>query len=154
MKPRYVQQIERGGRKRWRYNPPQDAIDAGVVERQYLADRKETAFNQAERFNARLDAWRDAQEKDLTADKSVDGLVKLYLNSLDYQRLSDISKNAYQYQLTNLLDMSLRGKRFGLLQYQKVTHPMAQELYVQLCERGVTYATALCQLYARCIHMA
>lgn len=140
MKPRYVQQIERGGRKRWRYHPPQDAIDAGVVQRQYLADRRETAFNQAERFNARLDAWRESQEKDLTADKTVDGLIKLYLNSFDYQKLSDVSKNSYQYQLTNLSNMTLRGKRFGVMQYKKITHPMAQELYVQLCERGVTYA--------------
>lgn len=138
-KPRYVQQIERGGTKRWRYNPPQEAVDAGVVERQYLSMRRETAFNEAERFNRKIDEWRASMEKEVH-DYTVRGLVNLYMNSLDYQRLTKTTKNSYEVQLKNLCDLTLRNKQFGTYKYKQVTHPMAQELYSQLCERGVPYA--------------
>ena len=138
-KPRYVQQIIRGGVKRWRYNPPPDAVEAGIVERGYLSMRKETAFNEAERLNQKIDAWREAMTVTVH-DSTVHDMINTYKQSLDYQRLTDVSKKAYQYQLDLLCKLDCRGKQFGTYKYDKVTTPMAQELYEQLCQRGVTFA--------------
>jgi len=139
-KPRYVQQVKRGRKTYWRYNPPQEAVDAGVVPRVYLAERKETAFNQADRYNKQLDAWRASQEKDLADDKTVHGLIQLYINSLDYQKLTEETKKTYMYQLTKMQLIELRGKQFGKHRYKELTQPMCQEIYERLCEHGIPFA--------------
>lgn len=141
-KPRYVQRMERGRYVTWRYNPPQDAVDAGIVTRMYLADRKETAFNQAEKYNRLIDEWResirDARPQRMGA--RIDDLIRDYQQSLDFTRLSESSKNAYRYQLGLMSEMALRRKPFGTHAYKEVTTPMAQELYESLCQRGVPFA--------------
>src|SRR6056300_1661905 len=109
-KPRYVQQTMRGGVKRWRYNPPQDAVEAGIVSRVYPSTRKETAFNEAERFNRAIDAWREEKTQVHVYDQTVNGLIQEYLNSLDYQKLKDETKKVYKYQLSMIVLTEVKGK--------------------------------------------
>jgi len=139
-KPRYIQTVKRGGKTRYRYNPPQDAVEAGVVPRTMLADRKETAFNQAKRYNKTLDAWRDEQAPDYTQDKTVFGLVQLYLNSVDYQRLTATTRKTYDYQLRQILLTPLRNTPLRKHRYKSLTQPMCQEVYEFMCKRGIPFA--------------
>jgi len=145
-KPRYVQQIQRGGRMRWRYNPPQDAVDAGIVPRTYLSDRKETAFNEAERFNRTLDAWRDEtmaqtmEQKSVNDPVTVNQLILSYQKSLDYQKLKEETKKIYSYQLGLINLFELKGRMLGSYQINKLTQPMCQQVYESLCQRGIPFA--------------
>jgi len=51
--PRYVTLAQAAeGITKWRYNPPQDAVDAGVVARCVLGTDKGEAFALAEQLNA------------------------------------------------------------------------------------------------------
>lgn len=139
-KPRYVQQTMRGGVKRWRYNPPQDAVDAGIVSRVYLPTRKETAFNEAERFNRAIDAWREEKTQVHVYDQTVNGLIQEYLNSLDYQKLKDETKKVYKYQLSMIVLTEVKGKLLGKYHVNKLTQPMCQVVYESLCKRGIPFA--------------
>jgi len=139
-KPRYVQKTMRGGVKRWRYNPPQDAVDAGVVSRIYLSDRKETAFNQAERFNQQIDAWREEKSQVHTYDHTVRGLIQEYYNSLDYQKLKEETKKIYKYQLSMIVLTEVNGKLLGKYDIDRITQPMCQKVYEILCKRGIPFA--------------
>lgn len=142
-KPRYVQQIKRGGRMRWRYNPPQDAVDADIVPRTYLSDRKETAFNEAERFNRTLDDWRDGQMQqhhDSRDPVTVNELIQSYQKSLDYQKLKDETKKIYTYQLGLICLIEVKGKLLGLYKINQLTQPMCQQVYESLCKRGIPFA--------------
>jgi hypothetical protein len=53
--PRYVLRFKSGNKSKWRYNPPQDAIDAGVVKRIELGNTYQTAYALAEEQNKILD---------------------------------------------------------------------------------------------------
>ena len=121
---------------KWRYNPPPNAINAGIVKRTYLPARKETAFNVAERYNARVDAWREELCSALPV-ATVNGMIEIYKQSLSYQRLNVLSQTTYTYQLNLLCEMECRGTQLGAYKYDKVTAPMAQKLYEQLCQRGI-----------------
>tara|TARA_R110000868_G_C10883884_1_gene763163 strand:+ start:45 stop:1175 length:1131 start_codon:yes stop_codon:yes gene_type:complete len=153
-RPRYVQQVVRGGVKRWRYNPPPNAINAGIVKRTYLPARKETAFNVAERYNARVDAWREELCSALPV-ATVNGMIEIYKQSLSYQRLNVLSQTTYTYQLNLLCEMECRGTQLGAYKYDKVTAPMAQKLYEQLCQRGIPFAnrvmSAIRRVYSHAI---
>lgn len=139
-KPRYIQTVKRGSKTRYRYNPPHDAVEAGIVPRTMLSDRKETAYNQAKRYNKTLDAWRDAQVPDYAQDKTVFGLVQLYLNSVDYQRLTDTTRKSYEYQLKQILLTPLRNTPLRKHRYKGLTQPMCQEVYEFMCKRGIPFA--------------
>jgi hypothetical protein len=57
--PRYVTLAKAAeGITKYRYNPPQDAVDAGVVARRVLGEDKDKAFALAAELNAQLDNWR------------------------------------------------------------------------------------------------
>jgi integrase len=139
-KPRYIQLDKRSGKTRYRYNPPQDAVEAGIVPRTMLSDRKETAYNQAKRYNKTLDAWRDSQEVDYSQDKTVYGLIQLYLNSTDFEMLSKTTKTAYEYQLKQLSITPLRNTPLRKHRYKDLTQPKCQEVYDAMCKRGVPFA--------------
>ena len=143
MKPRYVQQIVREGIKKWRYNPPPDAVNAGIVDRIYLSPRKETAFNEAERLNKKIDEWRSSVQI-ATHNDTVEGVIDSYKNSLDYERLSRVSKNAYSYQLNVICNMQVEKKKIlGNYKVDKITTPMAQKIYESLCTHGVPFANRI-----------
>lgn len=143
-KPRYVQRVKRGTKVYWRYNPPVKAIEAGVVERKYLNKRKETAFTEAERMNKKLDMWREerkqAQIGDPSKDKTIRGLFEFFKRSHDFQCLSEATAKTYEYQLNTACQMIIRNRELGSIRYKELTTPMAQELYDNLCKRGLTFA--------------
>jgi integrase len=105
-----------------------------------LADRKETAFNQAKRYNKTLDAWRAEQEVNYSQDKTVNGLIHLYLNSTDFELLSDTTKKAYEYQLKQLGITPLRNTPLRKHRYKDLTQPKCQEVYDAMCKRGIPFA--------------
>lgn len=101
-KPRYVQRFKRGNKVYYRYNPPQYAVDAGIVERCMLDKQKLRAYAQAEKFNAKLDEWRAEKMGEfaiLKRDKTFNGLVQLFKSSGEYANLSDTTKQQYEYWL-------------------------------------------------------
>ena len=56
--PRYLLSFIRYDTTHYRYNPPVDAIDAGIVERKACGTDYEAAVEYAENHNAIMDSWR------------------------------------------------------------------------------------------------
>lgn len=143
-KPRYVQRVQRGAKVYWRYNPPKKAVEAGVVEAGYLNKRKETAFTEANRRNRLLDKWREQQKMEAMDDPrkntTLRGLAEFYRRSKDFECLSATSKGQYSQHLDTLMSMTIRGKLVGSFKYKELTVPMAQEIYDNLLDRGITSA--------------
>ncbi|MFN9961292.1 MAG: hypothetical protein ACK55I_50100, partial [bacterium] len=85
----------------YRYNPPVDAIDAGIVERKACGTDYEAAVEYAENHNAIMDSWRKEHRslKNLSEKSRVEDLFKSYINSIGYKALSPKSKTDYVYYL-------------------------------------------------------
>ncbi len=105
--PRYVTLAQAAeGVTKYRYNPPQDAVDAGVVERTVLGTDKDTAFALADTLNAKLDNWRKELRylKDISEKTKVADLVKAYRNNITYTKLSVKAQRDYIYYLQGWQD--------------------------------------------------
>jgi hypothetical protein len=110
--PRYVTLAQAAeGVTKYRYNPPQDAVDAGVVARRVLGTDKHKVFALAEELNAMLDNWRKELRylKDISEKTKVADLVKAYKNNITYTKLSVKAQRDYIYYLQGWQDSRANG---------------------------------------------
>jgi integrase len=157
-KPRYVQRFQRSnGRIFYRYNPPQCAIDAGLLERCMLDRRKEKAYAQAKKYNAMLDVWRDEQREKLGIvsgkDRSFVGLVSAYKQSNEFTTLNAVTQQQYDYWLR------LASQRLGdKAKFDSLSGAQVTDVYNAIAnDNGVVLANrvlAVCRrMYSYAIRM-
>ena len=81
--PRYVQaSTYADGTPYFRYNPPQEFVDAGVVRRGVLNGDRLQAFQLADEYNNAIDEYRHKQTMHQEGhDPSVRGLADMYCES-------------------------------------------------------------------------
>lgn len=137
--PRYVQfATYANGTQYYRYNPPQNFVDAGVVKRVVLSSDRTTAFQQADEYNNAIDEYRHQQsmkQDDANHDPTVQGLCDLYMKSSFYEKLRPISKDQYSYFIQKLCHVELdSGKLFGAVHYCDVTNGAANRVYDKLVQ--------------------
>ena len=87
MKPSYLMEVKRGDSIIYRYNPPKDAIEAGVVKRTMLGTDYAAACTYVEEQNALMAEWRKERKylKELTSKSKVEDLVRSYVESLSFK---------------------------------------------------------------------
>jgi hypothetical protein len=107
MKPPYLMQSN----NIWRYNPPKDAVDEGVVKRASLGTDFAKACAYAEEQNKLMSEWRSERKylKELTQKSRVDDLIKSYLTSNVFNKLGEKSRKDYKYYLQCWYRVSLVG---------------------------------------------
>ena len=133
--PRYVQySTYADGSHYYRYNPPQQFVDRGIVRREVLAGDRIQAFQQADEWNILIDKFRQQEDEKLQNsrhDPSVDGLCQMYLESAYFEKLADVTKAQYTYFITKLCEVQLPDKSmcFGDIHFSDVTNGMAQRAY-------------------------
>lgn len=144
--PRYVLEAEYAdGSVYWRYNPPQNAIDAGVVERCVLGDDRLKAWTKADKFNADLDEWvlKDAgilEAKGMAEAPTVDGLVRKFFEDWRYTRLSPKTQNDYKFFLRAVCKTEVQGVPLGAWKFKNITKAVAGDAYSQWVQRGAHLA--------------
>ena len=137
--PRYVQKRESG---EYRYNPPQNLVDAGVVTRKTFGTDLQEVRKLVREDNKAIDEWRDTQSQVfvITEKSTVKDLIELYYMSNDFNMLRDTTKVDYKYFLSIVCD------KIGTVKYKNVTTKVAKGVYEEWVLRGVSLAnhTATC----------
>jgi len=148
--PRYVTLAKAAeGITKWRYNPPQDAVDAGVVQRTVLGEDKDKAFALAETLNAQLDNWRKELRylKDISEKTKVSDLVKAYKNNITYTKLSAKAQYDYIYYLKGWQDSRANGVTLYQCKLGDLVTPHCQKIYEQHAEHSVSLANHTLAVY-------
>jgi integrase len=135
--PRYVQErVSPHGVISYRFNPPQNLVDEGVVAREeYGTDLKEVRSIVKE-LNADIDHWREqkALVVQIKPSSKVTDLINYYYQSNDFNMLRDTTKVDYRYFLT-ILHQTMGGKK-----YDSVTTKVAKQAYEEWVKRGISFA--------------
>ena len=132
--PRYVQfATYADGSHYYRYNPPQEYVDAGVVRRVVLSSDRVEAFREADEYNNHLDEYRHEQsmKRESNAhDPTVKGLAEMYMESSFYEKLRPVTRDQYAYFINKLCKTEVEGKgEFGSMLYRDVTNGIAARVY-------------------------
>lgn len=131
--PRYVQfSTYADGTEYYRYNPPQEYVDAGVVKRGVLSADRLSAFREADEYNNQIDEHRHQQSmvQETTTDPTVQGLCEMYMQSAFFEKLAPITRDQYKYFIIKLCDLKLEAKgKVGDILYRDVTNGMSNRIY-------------------------
>jgi integrase len=146
---RYTTLVDRNGVVSYRYNPPADAIEAGVVKRESLGTSLVEAINKANQYNEVLDNWRKEHRylKHLTTKSTVLDLVKSYINSIDYTKLSAKSKEDYVYYLKRWAGDKASHTTLYATRLQDLTTPSIQRIYDLHAAHSVSLANHVLAVY-------
>lgn len=131
--PRYI--IQTGST--YRYNPPSDAVKAGVVRRKVFASLDE-AVAYAAIANTELDAWRKERKdlRNLRTDAKTLDLVNSYKQNISYTSLGVKTRKDYDYYF----DCWIAHKTLQHNKLSELTTPMCQRIYEEAAEHSVSLA--------------
>tara|TARA_R110000803_G_scaffold8627_3_gene27692 strand:+ start:1835 stop:2968 length:1134 start_codon:yes stop_codon:yes gene_type:complete len=149
--PRYVQRnVSPSGGTSYRFNPPQNLVDAGVVSRKAIGTNMRDVTRIAKEFNKSIDVWRDDMSQTLKIKDSstVKDLCDIYYISNDFSMLRDTTKVDYKYFLGILCDS------VGNRKYKTVTSKVAKAAYESWVRRGVSFANHVCTVSSRVFNYA
>jgi integrase len=147
--PRYLLAVSREGGTHYRYNPPAEATEAGVVQRVMCGTDYEYAVDYANLQNRLLDQWRSAirYSKNLSDKSKLDDLVKSYLNSIGYKALSEKSKHDYAYYLKQWYGSSTWSQKLLNTRLGDLSTPICQRIYDMHAENSVSLANHSLAVY-------
>lgn len=146
---RYMQVVDRNGVVSYKYAPPPDAVEAGVVKRKALGTSLVDAINYCNEQNDVLDEWRKEHRylKHLTTKSTVLDLVKSYRNSIDFNKLSVKSKEDYLYYLARWKDDKASHTTLYNTRLQELTAPSMQRIYDLHATHSVSLANHVLAVY-------
>lgn len=114
------------------YNPPQSAVDAGVVKRKsFSLTSMSDAVAYATEGNYRISEWRTEMKHvaSLQKDGKVKDVIFAYLHSLSFTQLADVTKTQYKAAIEAWRNVRVAGLA---LQHHKLSNletPMIQRMY-------------------------
>ncbi len=149
--PRYVQQrYTPKGEKTFRFNPPSQLIDTGIVSRKELGNSFNEAKQIATDLNKLIDEHRRSKLKEVTVTRSttLSELCNVYLLSNDFNALRDSTKADYIYFI-QVLNKSLGNKK-----WHTITSRQAKATYEMWVKRGVSFANHICSIASRIYNYA
>lgn len=128
---RYMLAFDKDGTTFYRYNPPADAVEAGIVQRKQLGSNYEEAVTFCNEQNILLDEWRREHRylKDLTEKSKMSDLIKSYMHSLDFDKLSKKAKYDYPYYLKRWYQSRTAGTTLLHTRLADLSSPMCQRIY-------------------------
>ena len=148
---RYMQQRHSPkGVKSYRFNPPSQLIDSGIVSRKELGYDLNEAKKIAKELNKLIDEHRTQKllEVNVTRSTTLRELCNVYLLSNDFNVLRDSTKADYIYFL-NILCHNLGDKK-----WHTVSSRLAKRTYELWVRRGVSLANHVCSVASRVYNYA
>ena len=123
--------IDRGGVITYRYNPPADAVEAGIFKRTTIGPNYNEAVTFCNEQNILLDEWRREHRylKNLSEKSTVSDLIKSYLHSLDFDKLSKKAKYDYPYYLKRWYQSRTAGTTLINTRLADLSAPMCQRIF-------------------------
>ena len=119
---RYTQKIKLKGSISWRFVPPQDAINAGVVTRQTFKDGR-TARYEIPRLIKRVDAFRNGElvAGNVGPSSNLMQIYRYYSETTHFKSLAPNSQKNYNY---TTVCMVTRQSQTPLVNYTTTTVSM------------------------------
>ena len=149
--PRYVQQrYTPKGVRTFRFNPPRQLTDTGIVSRRELGNNFNEAKKIADYLNKLVDEHRQSKLTDLSVTRStkLSELCDIYLLSNDFNALRESTKADYVYFIRVLCD-SLGEKKWNT-----ISSRLAKRTYEVWVRRGVSFANHVCSVASRIYNYA
>jgi len=149
MIPSYMQVVQRGDETTYRYNPPSDAVEAGVVKREQLGTDLSTASAYVKEQNILLNEWRREKRylKNLSAKSTVDDLIKSYINSQTFLSLGDKTRQDYVYYMNSWKKSRLGSVPLPKSKIGTIVTPMCQRIYEEHADRSISMASHTLAVY-------
>lgn len=149
MAPTYLVEVNRPSVTFYRYNPPADAVSAGVVKRVSLGGDFEKACAYAEEQNKLVAEWRAERKylKELTTNSRVSDLIKSYFNSGTFNKLGEKTKADYKYYLKCWYKSRLSGVPLEQAKLGGIVTPMCQRVYDLHAENSTSLANHVLAVY-------
>jgi integrase len=134
---------------KYRYNPPRDAIEAGIVKCVSLSSDFAEAITFCNNQNELLDEWRKEHRylKNLSSKSNINDLIKSYSNSLEYSKLSVKSKRDYLYYLKQWNDSRTAGTTLIHTRLADLSTPMCQRIYDLHATHSISLANHVLAIY-------
>jgi integrase len=137
--PRYVTNTA----NTYRYNPPSDAVKAGVVCRKTFGSYDDVVLY-SQIANAALDHWRKERHNlsNLQHNARVDALVNSYRQNISYTSLKPKTKTDYDYYIKCWLDSKAApmAKPLHSTKLEDLTTPTCQRIYEEAAQHSVSLA--------------
>ena len=149
--PRYTyQRYTPKGVRTFRFNPPRQLIDSGVVTRKELGSNLNEAKRIAKELNQLIDDYRQQKLEEVTVNRSttLSELCDIYLLSNDFNALRDSTKADYIYFM-KVLNSSLGEKA-----WHTISSRQAKNSYELWVKRGVSFANHICSVASRVYNYA
>ena len=149
--PRYMyQRYTPKGVRTFRFNPPSQLIDSGVVSRRELGQNYNEAKRIATDLNKLIDEYRQEKLTELSVTRSttLSELCDIYLLSNDFNALRESTKADYIYFI-RILCLDLGDKK-----WHTISSRLAKRTYELWVKRGVSLANHVCSVASRVYNYA
>jgi integrase len=130
-KLKYTKELTlKSGKKVFVFEPPQDAIDAGVVSRCRFHDGRSARF-EIPKLVEKVEAFRRGEivAGNLGRSSTFNQIAKHYKDSHSFLSLARSSQLTYENKLMNVLTTDLGGKPFGDRKIKDLNAMMCNSLY-------------------------
>lgn len=124
---RYLRKIETG----WLFDPPQDAIDAGVVKRELFHDGRK-ARTAVPAYLEALDGWRegDLPSSVVTPKTRLRQLAASYMDTKHFRSLSESTRKVYSYGFRKICNTKITpSSNVGSLRLSELSAQVCQRIY-------------------------
>jgi len=137
-KLKYVKEHKtKKGRLVYRFDPPEDAITAGVVRRQTFQDGR-TARHEIPKLIEKVEAFRrgDIVAGNIGPSSSLRQVVAHYLASPQFRSLARGSQRTYEARLQHAMDTEFGSKTFGDVRVKNLNAMLCHQVYHYWVEDG------------------
>lgn len=171
--PRYVdERYYADGTVFWRYVPPKDAREEGIVEGCVLGvgeGEQLAAYRKADELNALIDEWRIEQRYGKEAvrlakesvptklkDSTIESLGEAFLEySWRLRFMTPLARQDYEWGIRTFINEEYKGYPLGLYDIEELGRTDAEEIYEQLAEtRGTINANTTISAMRRVYNQA
>lgn len=130
-------------RGQWRYLPPIQAVNDGVVERCMLGTDDAAAYAYAAASNLKLQDWRSHRKhvKSMGSDSNIELLVENYLASDVFKALAPLTRQGYALAFNHWQENgTVGGRRLGKIKVTGIDAMTCQKIYDMMARVSVSNA--------------
>jgi len=134
---RYTDKIVLKRSVSWRFVPPQDCIDAGVVTRQTFKDGR-TARYEIPRLIKLVDSFRkgDIAAGNIGHKSTILQIYKYYVTTNHFKSLEITSQNNYNSTMLSIINTYISSKSFGSIKIKDLNAIQCTEAYEEWVKCG------------------
>ena len=139
----------KGGKKTWKFVPPDDVLEAGVVGRESFKDGR-VARTMIPKYLDRIDAFRAGQvvPQVLFKSSTLAQAIAHYKGTKLFNNLSLGSQEKYTYSFNSIVGTPYRSGIFGSVKVEDLTANICTQIYEVWVAGGVSHANNSARVFS------